>query len=130
MSSYSKENTYALDKNISRVVNESKGKITCVAMFHVTNGEDEWYRNSKDLEYVYPKGIKVNDLNKGSYIIKQIILKDGTKFNVNIGLIRNDRISMYIQNIGKLTFVWLGCFLGSIIAWILLKISYHDNFNN
>lgn len=131
MSSYNEKNIENINENISTVFSKAKGKITYVALYRVPNGKDIWYKDLKDLEYGYPKNSEFKDLDNSSHIGKQIITEKGIKYNVNIGLIPNAHISMYIQNIGKSSLVWLCCFLISVIAWILIKIDdYISNNNN
>jgi hypothetical protein len=121
ISSYGQENIDTIDKNISTVLNKSKEKYMYVSMFRVPNGEDLWDRNLKDLEYIYPRDTPIQAMDKGNLIGKQITTEKGIKYSVNIGLSNDPIIPMYIKNIGRSTFVWLSCFIVSIITWILLK---------
>ncbi|MGY0371992.1 permease prefix domain 1-containing protein [Clostridium sp. JNZ J1-5] len=121
MKSYDQESIDTINKHIEKVLNKSKKSVKYVAIFRVTNGEDEWYRNLKGLEYVYPRDIQFKDIDKSTNIIEQIIAKNGMKYNVNVGLYDNASTPKYIKIVGKSTFVWLGCCFISIIAWILIK---------
>lgn len=120
MRSYNQDDLENINKNISVLLNKYKSKVTYVAMYRVINGEDLWHTDLKDLEYVYPKDITYNGMNTFN---KQIITEKGVKYNVVIGLGPNAFIPMYIQNLGRLSFVWSGCFIIAAIVWILLKIN-------
>lgn len=125
MSSYSNDNIDSINKKISTIVNKSKKSIIYVALYHVPNDEDGWYRDLKDLEYVYPKDIKFKGIG---FNAKQITIEKGIRYNIMIGEPQHDTIPMmYIRNIGKSSLVWLCCFIISAIACVLLKADVHIN---
>ncbi|MFL0267968.1 permease prefix domain 1-containing protein [Candidatus Clostridium radicumherbarum] len=122
MASYNQDNLESIDKNIGTLLNKYKGKITYVTMYGVVNGQNEWYKDIKDLEYSYPKDIQYDNIDTFNSISKQITNEKGIKYNVMIGLVPNAFIPIYIQNLGILSFVWLGCFVISVIVWISTKV--------
>ncbi|UZQ50022.1 permease prefix domain 1-containing protein [Clostridium kluyveri] len=77
MRSYNQDDLENIDKNISVLLNKYKSKVKYVAMYHVTNGEDLWHTDLKDLEYVYPKDIQYDDMDTFN---KQIITEEGVKY--------------------------------------------------
>ncbi|ACT33669.1 hypothetical protein FDJ70_09765 [Clostridium botulinum] len=119
LSSYNKDNIDDIDKNISKIFNESKGQVVSVMMYHALKDEYEFYPNLKDLEYAYPKGIQCKHNN---CIGQQISNKKGVKYDVSIGQNSYTLVPMYIKNFKKISLIFLCCFIISVIAWILVKI--------
>lgn len=122
MTSYNKDNLESIDKNIGTLLNKYKGKITYVTMYRVLNGQNKWYKDIKDLEYSYPKDIQYDNMDTFNSISKQITTEKGIRYNVMVGLVSNAFIPMYIRNLGRLSFLWLGCFIISVIVWISTKV--------
>lgn len=130
MSSYNKDNIDDINKNISTVFNKSKGKITDVKMYRVTNGQNVWHNDLKDLEYAYPKDIQYKHRDNFSYITKQITTEKGIKYDVGIGQGPNAFTPRYMKNFRKISLVLFCCFIISVIAWILVKLDVHINYRN
>jgi hypothetical protein len=125
MSSYNKDNIDSIDKDISTVFNKSKKKLIYVAMANIPN------RNGKleNIEYIYPSNFQGAAYDEGSYASKQITTKKGSK-NIIISSINENGPPRYLRKIGISSFVWLGCCLISIFAWVLIKAGVRIKFRH
>ncbi|EDS77923.1 conserved hypothetical protein [Clostridium botulinum C str. Eklund] len=127
MSHYNKDNTNSIDENIKNVIKKSNGKIEGVMMYPSIGDYTDIKENiSKDLEYVYPKGIKNENLQRGQFIGQQVITEKGVKYNVSIrGVDTNAWVPTYIKVLKNISIVFLGFSIISMIAWILVKFNGH-----
>ncbi|KGN01233.1 hypothetical protein IRP63_05620 [Clostridium botulinum] len=124
MSLYNKDNIDDINKDIDKIINKSKGKITSVTMRGASDDKNREFKNLKKVEYMYPKDIKYKDKNGVHYCIGQIITEKGIKYDVYIReLPTSFCIPTYINRFKNISIGFLCCFIISIIVWILIKLN-------
>lgn len=125
MSSYGKDNIASINKDISTIISKSKRKLIYVAIASPLNMNGKL----ENIEYIYPSDFQGGAYDEGGYTSMQITTEKGIKA-VIIGTSNEDVPPRYLSKIGRLSFVWLGCCLISIFAWVLIKAGVRIKFRH
>ena len=126
MSSYRKDNIDSINKDISTVFNKSKKKLIYVALASPLNENFKL----ENIEYIYPTDFQGEAVEEGiGAMSKQLTTEKGSK-DIIIGSSNENIPLRYLRKIGISSFVWLGCCLISIIAWLLIKFDFRINFRH
>lgn len=128
LSTYDQNNIEKINKYIGSEIDKSDKRITFVAMFLAHKGQDIQHQDLKDLVYRYPKDYETDYIIHSECTYRQVISKNGNRYNVEIGEVQDALNHKHIQHIRNSCFVCILCSVISIIFWIFIKFDCHITF--